>query len=84
MTVSGVDAHATLARGIVRLRLASGGEQALAGFDADDRRVVECGSNGWHGTRQAAQEVDAIAGRLRQAFDPHRILNRGIFGPEHA
>ena len=84
MTVSGVDAHATLTRGIVRLRLTSGGEQALAGFDPDDRRVIECGSNGWHGTRQAAQEVDVIAGRLRMAFDPHRILNRGIFGPEHA
>jgi glycolate oxidase FAD binding subunit len=84
MTVSGVDAHATLTRGIVRLRLTSGVEQALAGFDPDDRCVVECGSNGWHGTRQAAQEVDVIAGRLRMAFDPHRILNRGIFGPEHA
>jgi glycolate oxidase FAD binding subunit len=83
MTVSGVDAHATLTRGIVRLRLANGDEQALAVFDPDDRRVVECGSNGWHGTRQAAQEVDVIAGRLRKAFDPHRILNRGIFGPEH-
>ena len=84
MTISGVDAHATLTRGIVRLRLASGDERAVAGFDPDDRRVVECASNGWHGTRQAAQEVDVIAGRLRKAFDPHHILNRGIFGPEHA
>lgn len=83
MTVPGVDAHATLTRGIVRLRLTSGDEQALAGFDPDDRRVVECGSNGRHGTRQASQEVDVIAGRLRKAFDPHRILNRGIFGPDH-
>src|SRR5688572_15211102 len=84
MTVSGIDAHATLTRGIVRLRLANGDEQALAGFDPDDRRVVECGTDGSYGTRQAAQEVDVIAGRLRKAFDPHRILNRGIFGPEHA
>jgi hypothetical protein len=84
MAIPAVDAHATLTRGIVRLRLTSGNEQALARFEPDDRRVVECGQDGWHDARQASQAIDAIAGRLRKAFDPHHILNRGIFGPEHA
>ena len=84
MAIPAVDAHATLTRGIVRLRLTSGNEQALARFEPDDRRVVECGQDGWHDARQASQAIDAIAGRLRKAFDPHRILNRGIFGAEHA
>ena len=81
--VPGVDAHATLARGVVRLRLTSGG-------DAGRWRALRRGRRARHRERRqrwlarhssgSAGRLDVIARRLRDAFDPHRILNRGILG----
>ena len=71
-----VDAHATLSRGVVRLRLTS--EEPLEAFDPADRRVFESGRpNG-----NASEPTHAISRRLRDAFDPARILNPGILGAE--
>lgn len=81
MSIPNVDAHASLARGVVRLRLATGDMTSLDAFDPGDRRVIESGMP----ARTASIEVtpvDAVSGRLRDAFDPARILNRGILGEE--
>ena len=49
-------------------------------FDPGDRRVFESGLP----ARVALEStpVDVVARRLRDAFDPARILNRGILGEE--
>lgn len=78
--VSDIDAHATLARGVVRLRLTSGAG-IPDGYDASDRRVFETGAD------NAADSVSSngvISRRLRDAFDPQRIFNRGILGEERS
>jgi glycolate oxidase FAD binding subunit len=75
LTFPDVDAHATLARGTVRLRLTR--DTPLDAFDASDRRVFETGA---HDPVNA--QSDAISHRLRDAFDPARILNRGILGED--
>ena len=75
LTFPDVDAHATLARGIVRLRLTS--DRLLDAFDPADRRVFEVGA-----PESVIAPSDAISGRLRDAFDPARILNRGILGED--
>jgi glycolate oxidase FAD binding subunit len=75
LSVPDVDAHATLARGTVRLRLTS--DRKLDAFDAADRRVFEVGV-----PESVSAPSDAISGRLRDAFDPARILNRGILGED--
>jgi glycolate oxidase FAD binding subunit len=80
MTVPGVDAHATLARGIVRLRLTSESFPANA-LDGGDRVIYESAPPGRRAG--ATGEVhDVLSRRLRDAFDPRRILNRGILGPD--
>ncbi|HEX6943955.1 MAG TPA: FAD-binding protein [Gemmatimonadaceae bacterium] len=71
LTSPDVDAHATLARGTVRLRLTS--DHLLDAFDPEDRRVFEEGS-------RLPAPTNAISERMRDAFDPARILNRGILG----
>lgn len=76
-----VDAHATLLRGIVRLRLTSAGA-GLDGFDAGDHRAIETVPAGWPDRALPAAATDGISSRLRDAFDPARILNRGILGRE--
>jgi glycolate oxidase FAD binding subunit len=82
-SIPGIDAHATLSRGIVRLCLTSAERAALGAFDTDDRRVVETIPPGWRGTIETSQAPsDPISRRLRDAFDPARILNRGILGEE--
>ena len=82
-SIPGIDAHATLARGIVRLCLTSAESDALAAFDAGDRRMVETIPPGWRGTiKPSRPPSDPISRRLRDAFDPGRILNRGILGEE--
>jgi FAD/FMN-containing dehydrogenase len=75
LTFPDVDAHATLARGIVRLRLTS--DRLLGAFDASDRRVFEVGT-----PESITAPSNAISSRLRDAFDPARILNRGILGDD--
>ena len=79
MAMPGVNAHATFARGVVRIRLASADANALASFDADDRRIFENAPAGWN---HAPSTSDGIPRRLRDAFDPARILNRGIMGED--
>ena len=83
MGTAGLDAHATLPRGIVRLRLTRLDPNHLASFDAADVRVIEKAPADWRvalgGARNAS---DAISGRMRDAFDPARIFNRGILGEE--
>lgn len=82
-SIPGIDAHATMARGIVRLRLTSAEGAALGAFDSEDRRVVETIPPKWRGTIESSQAPsDPISRRLRDAFDPGRILNRGILGEE--
>ena len=75
LTFPDVDAHASLARGTVRLSLTS--DRVLEAFDASDRRVFETGGAG---ESSRATESDGISERMRDAFDPARILNRGILG----
>jgi FAD/FMN-containing dehydrogenase len=44
---------------------------------------VETIPPGWRGTIETSQAPsDPISRRLRDAFDPARILNRGILGEE--
>ena len=78
MSIPGVDAHATLARGIVRLRLTTSTVPADA-FDAGDRFVYETAPPD-HRPGESAPQNDTLSRRLRDAFDPDRVLNRGILG----
>lgn len=75
----GIDAHATLATGTVRLRLTSDVPRVLAGFDADDQVIVETGDVPSRGSESSVTR-DRLGHRLRDAFDPRRILNPGILG----
>jgi hypothetical protein len=82
LAMPGVDAHATFARGIIRLRLTSGDVPANV-FVAGDRLVYETAPpERRHGAFPATHDV--LSRRLRDAFDPDRLLNRGIFGAEEA
>ncbi len=83
MSTPGVDAHASLSRGIVRLRLTSKATNPLASLDSSDRRVTERASPEWRKViGRSHGSPDTISRRLRDAFDPRRILNRGILGEE--
>jgi len=85
MSVPGIDAHATMARGVVRLRLTSAHDDALRAFDSADRRVIETlPPAGRRPIEPGPEQSSHIARRLRDAFDPLRILNRGILGEESA
>jgi glycolate oxidase FAD binding subunit len=78
-----IDAHASLYRGVVRLRLpASIGP--LRGFDALDRQVVETMPEEWRDRSAPPAPNDSLSRRMRDAFDPARVLNRGILGSESA
>ena len=82
LSLPGVDAHATFARGIVRLRLTSLEPGLLASFEKADRRTAERAPTSWHQAIEGRPANDQISRRLRDAFDPARILNRGILGEE--
>lgn len=78
-----VDAHASLYRGVVRLRLPSS-LAPLRRFDAHDRQVVETMPEEWRDRSAPPVPNDVLSRRLRDAFDPARVLNRGILGSESA
>ena len=88
MSLPDVDAHATLARGIVRLRLRNADQAAvLPAFEPADRRVREtlAAHQLLAGRPEGAPRVsDGLSSRLRLAFDPLGILNRGVLGEEAA
>lgn len=81
MAIPNVDAHASLARGIVRLRVTD--PALVRGFDPADRVIVETMPSPGI-TVATTLPNDTLARRLRDAFDPRRILNRGILGDESA
>jgi glycolate oxidase FAD binding subunit len=78
-----IDAHASLYRGVVRLRLPSS-IAPLHNFDAGDRQVVETMPEEWRDRSAPRAPNDTLSRRLRDAFDPARVLNRGILGSELA
>jgi FAD/FMN-containing dehydrogenase len=82
MALPGANAHASFARGVVRLRLTNPEPGFLAAFDAGDRRIVEKGPAAWRQAIERRAANDDVSRRLRDAFDPARILNRGILGEE--
>lgn len=79
---AGIDAHASVARGIVRLREPNAPARVM-GPDAADRVIIETTAPPY---RSAAMPMpnDILSRRLRDAFDPGRILNRGILGDERS
>jgi FAD/FMN-containing dehydrogenase len=79
MAIPDVDAHGSLSRGVVRLRMQNP-PAALSSFDAADRIVVETMSAGGSAGTPAPNAI--LSRRLRDAFDPGRIFNRGILGDE--
>ena len=81
MSIPGVDAHASLGRGVVRVRMTDP-PAALSGFESADRVIVETGAVAQALATPAPGEL--LSRRLRDAFDPRRILNRGILGDETA
>jgi glycolate oxidase FAD binding subunit len=84
MNIPDVDATATLPRGVVRIRLTSNGTNPLDAFDAGDRQIFEVLPQ-WPATGSPSDgHQGAIAQRLRNAFDPGRILNPGILGADES
>ena len=80
-------AHATVGRGVVRCVVPSHGAGALAAMLAalpeGVTRIVERFPDAqWRGAAPAAD--DRLSRRARDAFDPHRLLNRGLLGEEAA
>lgn len=75
MSLADTDAHATLARGIVRVHLP---DANFMSSDAHDHVIIERAPGAW----RVVTANDSLSRRLRDAFDPARILNRGIFGSE--
>jgi len=78
-----MDAHASLQRGVVRMRLARA-EQFPDMFESGDTRITETLPPEWGRLSTPAAPNDFLSRRLRDAFDPARILNRGILGTEGA
>jgi FAD/FMN-containing dehydrogenase len=68
---------------VVRLRLPSS-IAPLRSFDAGDRQVVETMPEEWRDRSAPPAPNDVLSRRLRDAFDPARVLNRGILGRESA
>lgn len=79
--IPGADVHASLARGIVRLRFAGGGTGAstLGSFEEADACIVEQAPAGLRVASRPRADA-ALSDRMRLAFDPRRILNPGVTG----
>jgi glycolate oxidase FAD binding subunit len=80
-------AHAAVGRGIVRLVVGGAesgtAERLLAALPGDVTRVPErLPARAWARIPPAA--ADRLSRRVRDAFDPHRLLNRGLLGEEVA
>ena len=78
-----IDAHASLYRGVVRMRLTAPG-QLPGSFESGGPLITETLPPGWARRPAPAEPNDFLSRRLRDAFDPARILNRGILGNESA
>ncbi len=80
ISLGDVDAHATLARGIVRLRLPAPPAHDLFGtFDAADHWIIERAPLSWTARPgRMAPASDDLSRRIRLAFDSTGILNPGI------
>ena len=78
-----VDAHASLYRGVVRVRLTTS-PRLLEDFDQGDHQVIETMPAAWRQACPMPAPNDFLSRRLRAAFDPGRILNPGILGDESA
>lgn len=80
------DAHASLDRGIVRCRLGATSDAALRAalerLAPSDGRVFERLPAAWWDTIAPDVPNDPLHHALRDAFDPARVLNRGILGAE--
>lgn len=80
------DAHATIERGVVRCRLPAPREaplrDALGRLAPTDGRVFERLPATWWSTLAPAVPDDPLHRALRDAFDPARVLNRGVLGEE--
>ena len=78
----GVDAHATISRGVVRFR-PNGDSPYFMSSDSTDRIIIEKAPPDSRTTIAPGRDpIDQISRRLRDAFDPARIFNRGILGDE--
>lgn len=82
----GGEAHGSLERGIVRCWLPAADigelEAALAGIGVSCTRIFErLPAAAWPRLAPAVA-ADRLGRALRDAFDPQRILNRGLFGEE--
>ncbi len=82
---SGGFAHATVGRGVVRCVIGAGEGGALDRLLATLPSDVTCiperlPAGAW--TRFAPASGDRLSRGLRDAFDPHRLLNRGLLGDE--
>jgi FAD/FMN-containing dehydrogenase len=56
----------------------------MRNFDTGDRQVVETMPEEWRDRSAHPAPNDVLSRRLRDAFDPARVLNRGILGSESA
>jgi glycolate oxidase FAD binding subunit len=79
---AGGSAHATVSRGVVRAWLPGNADigGVLASLDPDDSRIFERLPAAVWPTLAPTRVDDPLARRVRDAFDPDRILNRGILG----
>ncbi len=76
--IPGADAHASIARGTVRLRFTSAPpSDCLRDLASDDRCIVEQGPEV---SSRRSDGNETIRARLRMAFDPQGVLNPGILG----
>lgn len=71
--------HGSIMRGVVRV-IASGPDDAIAkavNLSEGTRAIEMLGVGAWPLVKRAP--VNPLAGRLRATFDPHHVLNPGVF-----
>lgn len=80
-SIAGTECHATVARGIVRVRwTAPPAPASLDALDGADVRIVEQQAPAPHRLPVPTPLPDELHRRTRLAFDPAHILNAGILG----